>query len=404
MKVCLVNTLYAPERHGGAERSVQSLAEALQRMGMEVVVIRCGIEGGEYEVSGVRVVCVPIANLYWPFHAARRSAVARSVWHLIDSFNVATGRRVRTVFEREKPDVIHTNVLAGLSVSVWTEARSLRTSVVHTLRDYYLLCPRSSMYRDGRNCPAPCGSCKLYGLPRRLVSTRVDHVVGISSFILRRHLSSGYFRGVESSVIHNGYEGPGPVAAAQRTDGKYRIGYLGRIAETKGIESLINAIKASRHVHRVALRIAGGGDDAYVERLKKECAGIDVEFLGVVSPEDFFKEVDVLVVPSSYHEPLGRVVIEAYSNGVPVLAARRGGLPELVQHGVTGCLFDPDDAGSLEYELDSMLGQLQAEPQRLELMRRRALARASAFKPEAITRQYLAVYRMAMNRRAGKRP
>jgi glycosyltransferase involved in cell wall biosynthesis len=402
MKICLVNTLYAPHGDGGAERSVRSLAEALQRMGIEAVVVRCGTERGEYEVSGVRVVCVPIANLYWPFSGPHRSSVARLAWHAIDSYNMEIGRRVRKVLEREKPDVVHTNVLAALSVSVWGAARRVEAPVVHTLRDYYLLCPRSTMYRAGRNCRRPCLGCRVYGMPRKLASSGIDHVVGISDFVLRRHLDNGYFRGVHSSVIPNGYAVPETLPPRPRARTSYRIGYLGRIAPAKGIERLIEAVRASRYAGRVVLRIAGAGDERYADQLRKACAGIDTQFLGVVAPEAFFQDVDVLVVPSSYHEPLGRVVIEAYANGAPVLAARRGGLPELVDHGVTGHLFDPDEPGSLQRELDLMLARMEAEPQRLELVRRRAFERARAFKPERITREYAAVYQAAVTTHAGK--
>jgi glycosyltransferase involved in cell wall biosynthesis len=69
-----------------------------------------------------------------------------------------------------------------------------------------------------------------------------------------------------------------------------------------------------------------------------------VRFLGHVKPQEFFSEIDVLVVPSLWNEPMGRVVVEAYGMGVPVLGARRGGIPELIDDGVTGLLFEPEVA------------------------------------------------------------
>jgi glycosyltransferase involved in cell wall biosynthesis len=95
-------------------------------------------------------------------------------------------------------------------------------------------------------------------------------------------------------------------------------------------------------------------------------------------------------------------VIEAYAHGVPVLAARRGGLPELVDHGVTGHLFDPDEPGELQRELDLMLARMDKEPQRLELLRQRAFERAGAFKPERITAEYVAAYQAAVKARSEK--
>ena len=241
-------------------------------------------------------------------------------------------------------------------------------------------------------------------MPRKLVSSGVHQVVGISDFILRRHLDSGYFRGVGSRVIPNGYAGPAALPPARRRQPGYRIGYLGRIAPAKGIEHLIGAVRASRFAERLTLRIAGAGDEVYARQMRETCAGIHADFPGVVAPEAFLRDVDLLVVPSSYHEPLGRVVIESYANGVPVLAARRGGLPELVDHEVTGHLFDPDEPGSLQRELDLMLGRMEAQPEWLEQLRRHAFERARAFHPERVTREYVAVYQAAVTACATREP
>jgi glycosyltransferase involved in cell wall biosynthesis len=72
-----------------------------------------------------------------------------------------------------------------------------------------------------------------------------------------------------------------------------------------------------------------------------------VRFVGAVDAAEFLAQVDVAVVPSSWNEPLARVIGEAYAAGVPVIASRSGGIPEIVQDGVTGRLFDCGDTAAM---------------------------------------------------------
>jgi len=93
MKVLMVNNLYTPNVRGGAERSVQLLAEALVRAGVEVTVATTDERAGApVDVNGVRVVTLAIANLYWPFGNAAPSPLRRKLWHLLDVYNPLMSR------------------------------------------------------------------------------------------------------------------------------------------------------------------------------------------------------------------------------------------------------------------------------------------------------------------------
>jgi glycosyltransferase involved in cell wall biosynthesis len=114
-----------------------------------------------------------------------------------------------------------------------------------------------------------------------------------------------------------------------------------------------------------------------------------VRFLGFTRAEEFYRQLDVLVVPSLWHEPFGMVVIEAFAHGVPVVGSRRGGIPEIVGDGRTGLLFEPDAPG----ELRDALAALVADPGRAAEMRPRCLERARDFQPDAVIRSYRELYR-----------
>ena len=96
--------------------------------------------------------------------------------------------RVGRVLDSERPDVFHTNGLAGFSVGVWSQARRRGIRVVHSLRDYYLMCPPSAMYRKGRNCERICARCLPFAAYRRRATQSVHAVSGVSDFILKRHI------------------------------------------------------------------------------------------------------------------------------------------------------------------------------------------------------------------------
>ena len=72
-----------------------------------------------------------------------------------------------------------------------------------------------------------------------------------------------------------------------------------------------------------------------------------VRFVGRVDASTFLSGIDVLVVPSLWHEPFGLVLCEAMDAGVPVVASAVGGIPEIVEHGQSGFLFQRGNGAEL---------------------------------------------------------
>jgi glycosyltransferase involved in cell wall biosynthesis len=147
-----------------------------------------------------------------------------------------------------------------------------------------------------------------------------------------------------------------------RSDRPLTIGFIGRLAPTKGVEMLIDAFaRASVAASRpMLLRIAGTGDVEYVNALQSLARDWPVDFSGKTKPAEFYDSVDLTVVPSLWHEPLARVIFESFAHGVPVLASSRGGSPELVVPGHTGWLFDPAEEGALERAMLNAATELQS--------------------------------------------
>src|SRR5712671_2061459 len=122
------------------------------------------------------------------------------------------------------------------------------------------------------------------------------------------------------------------------------LGLLGQIAPHKGHEDAIEALRQLGSGYR--LIIAGNGEPSFVARLKEQSRGQDVEFAGFAEIQTFFRNVDVLLVPS-WEEPFGIVLLESMATGVPVISTLAGGPLDIIRQGTDGILVPPRDPGVL---------------------------------------------------------
>jgi glycosyltransferase involved in cell wall biosynthesis len=357
MKLLFISSLYHPNQVGGAEKVARIVAEGMLQHGHQPVMITTQDGPGDRvaDVNGVKVHYIGLKNIYWPHSREERPGIAKALWHGIDRYNPLMARAVARVLDTEKPDVVNTHNLTGFSCAVWNAVKSRRLPLIHTLHDYSLMCPKTSMFKDGGTCRGQCSTCALYTSPSKRMSKRVDHVVGVSRFTLERHLASGYFQAArQTHVIHNGL--PGQPSAAPRHDrpGRpLRLGYVGQLTSPKGIRELVHQM-GDWQFGQCELLVAGKGAPAYAAMLRAE-APKNVRFLGFVDPDEVYGAIDLLVVPSLWEEPFGMTVLEAYMHGVPVIVSRRGGLPELVDEGRTGIVYEPLETGSLRQAVDAFL-------------------------------------------------
>jgi glycosyltransferase involved in cell wall biosynthesis len=146
--------------------------------------------------------------------------------------------------------------------------------------------------------------------------------------------------------------------------------FAGRLAQEKGLRTLLQAWRLLRRP--MPLKIVGDGP------LREELAAMaggqsTIELLGMQPAEAVYAlmgEASFVIVPSECPETFGRVVIEAFAKGAPVVASAIGALPELVEHGRTGLLFRPGDPEDLAANIDWLL----THPAEASRMRREARA------------------------------
>lgn len=391
MKIALLNTFYFPSEPGGAERSVRSLAEGLVAQGNEVIVICLGDFRSTEQINGVLVERFPVSNLYLPSPGVdgKHGSLKRVIWHFRDSDNEVAGDVVLKYLSQNRPDVLHTNNISGFSVRVWWAASSLGIRVVHTARDFYLLCPKTTMMKSGRVCTKQCIECGFLSFRKKKYFKYVNKFVFISEYMRRGHLLGSDVSVDKSAVIYNSYDAH-KVSPARRSGGDFVLGFIGRLDPAKGVELLLEAfsILLQNNSSSLVLRIAGTGPNSYVQELKKIAKNMPVEFLGGVVAGEFFNDIDLTVVPSIWNEPLGRVAIESIAHGKGVVVTPVGGLPELVEPGF-GAVSKSLSAVDLADAIRSLIDRLNQDPEAVSCG---ALKSSKKYSSQEISRLYIDAY------------
>lgn len=211
---------------------------------------------------------------------------------------------------------------------------------------------------------------------------RVTRFIAVSDFVRRTHVAAGL--PAERVVVKPNFAWPAP---RREGPGEAYL-FLGRLSAEKGVETLLRAWRPELG----RLLVAGDGPEA--GRLRAS-APEGVTFLGMVPPErarELVAGARALLVPSLWYETFGRVIVEAYASGVPVIASRIGALPEVVEEGVTGLLAEPGDPASWAEAIE----RLRDDELSLRLGEGAYRAWAERYTPEENLRRLEAIYREAI--------
>lgn len=303
-------------------------------------------------------------------------------------WNSSVYRDLRSLIREQKPQIAHFhNTLPIISPSAYYAVKDQGIPVVQTLHNYRLLCPNALFFRQGQLCEDCLG--KPFALPgvihgcyrgsrpasamvaatvsfHSLLGTWnqvVDVFIAYSQFAMDKFIEGGL--PAEKLAFKTNFLHPAPEPGEGQ--GGYAL-FVGRLSVEKGLGVLLDAWRQLGG--KIPLKIIGDGPmAALVTKAVKEMP--EIEWLGRIPLEQVYEVVGnaaFLVFPSEWYETFGRVAIEAFAKGTPVVASKIGAITELVDHERTGLHFYPSDSSDLAEKIDWLL----ANPHELNRMRQEA--------------------------------
>lgn len=352
MRILLSNKFYY--RRGGDCIYMMELEQLLKAKGHEVAIF--SMQYSENQPSEW--------SKYWPSSMSAIKAFTRSLG------DCEVKRKFTALLDDFNPDVVHlNNIHTQLSPIIAEIAHNRGIRVVWTLHDSKLVCPCYTCMRDGRWCEecftrktSVIKHCCMPGsLPGAFIGyleakkwnkNRLQNVCDLflppSQFMADTCIKGGYDRS-KFHVLCN-FIDLKKVENPSFNKGDYYV-YLGRLTKVKGIETLCNVAVELPY----KLVVIGGGE--LEQDLKVKYRNSNIEFLGQKNWSDFrfiLEKARFMVIPSEWSENNPLTIIEAQALGTPVLGAKIGGIPELIEEGVSGMSFVSGDATDLKNKIEKM--------------------------------------------------
>jgi glycogen(starch) synthase len=375
MRILILSNYFPPYEIGGWEQLTADMGRMLQQRGHEVWLLTSHYRAGEQAAAepGVERALHLESPDHLHYHPHYTLTFRWREWQN----NKLLAQRVAAY----QPDIIFIN-------GMWNLPRSLA-------RRAEQLCPGRVVYYLASPWPAEPDAHTLYWTERPATSWRrrpkqwlgrlvrrwwlpapprlaFDHVLCVSGYMQTFIVEQAGVPHRQTKVVYNGVD-PGDFTPRSRpaVNGhgpQLRLLYAGQLRPDKGVHTAVEAVGQLLQAHpalRLSLTIAGGGAPAYVQQLQAQIEAL--QLAGIVTlpgqlPRQqmpaMLADHDVLLFPSTWPEPLARVVQEAMAGGLVVIGTTTGGTPELLREGETGLTFPAEDANALAQQI----GRLAADP------------------------------------------
>jgi glycosyltransferase involved in cell wall biosynthesis len=346
MKVLMVNKFLYPK--GGSETYMFALADYFTKMGHEVRFFGMYDEKNmvnvkrEYLVNHIDFYEKSLKKFFYPFKII---------------YSREAKEKIGTIIREFKPDIVHlNNYNYQLTPSILYEIEKNGIPVVQTVHDPNLICPFHRLYNYQRQ--EICEKCKgkkfinclktkcingsfsrsLIGTIEAYLYSYLDVYKKLSYFICPSHFMANKLVefGIDKNrvrVLHNFI---GELPENTEFSKKDYILYFGRLSQEKGISTFLRAINELKDIKFV---FAGGGP------LETELNKYpNIKYVGFKQGKELTKVIQkslFTVYPSEWYENCPMSVLESQALGIPVIGAKIGGIPELIEDGVDGLLFQP---------------------------------------------------------------
>jgi glycosyltransferase involved in cell wall biosynthesis len=363
VRVLSVGNLYPPASLGGYELVWRSWVEHMRGRGHQVHVLTSDHRADETEPAAE---VERELHLYWADHEFPRMSRRERVE--LERHNAAV---LDARLGELAPDAVAWWAMGGMSLSLIERVHRRKLPAVGMVCDDWMLYgPKvdawAGMFLDRPRIAAAAE--RLTGLVAQIELGQAAHWLFLSETLRRRALDGGVDIGT-SEICNRGADDAVFRPTPPREWG-WRLAYIGRIDERKGIDTAIEALAELPAEARLV--IDGSGDDRHTAELRDLAArlgvGERVEF--TLTPRDriaeAYKEADAILFPVRWDEPWGLVPLEAMAVGRPVIATGRGGSGEYLSDRRNSLLFEPSDAGGLAAAVRELAGDPQLRERLVE--------------------------------------
>ena len=405
MKILQVNKFNY--RRGGAEKYFLDITAALEDAGHELAVFSMNHPSNrpspwtKYFVSNL------------DFRRNNIFDLIRTPGRIIYSWSAR--RKFARLLDDFQPDIIHLhNIYHQISPSILAPAKKRGIKIVMHLHDYKLFCPNYKLYTQNSFCER-CQDgnyhhcleyrCLDNSYFRSLVAyvemwfhhrvkkyyeNGIDHFISPSEFVKNEAIKFSW-PAEKISVLLNFIDSSEKPAEIKKED--YLL-YYGRLSNEKGVDLLLKALQKSPQSF---LKIAGIGleEEKLKALTKKYKLEERVEFLGFkfgAELDSLISSARAVIIPSRWPENMPFTLLESLSMGTPVIAAKVGGLPELVKEGENGFLFESENVDDLVAKINS-LDNLSPD------ISQKAIASVSELTLENHLKKLLNIYQEVLNKK-----
>jgi glycosyltransferase involved in cell wall biosynthesis len=350
------------------------------------------------------------------YHTSNEQVKGKSPLVLLDNtiWNRQIHNELLALMQRERPDVVHVhNTFPLISPAVYYAAHEAAIPVVQTLHNFRMLCPAGTLFRDGHICEDCVGKRVpwpgvVHGCYRNsrlataaggaMIATHnymqtwnkaVSAYIALSDFARDKFIQGGL--PAEKILVKPNFLKADP--GVGDGSGNYAL-FVGRLTPEKGISTLLDAWREIGT--KLPLQIAGDGPMASeVERASREIEGVTwLKWLPQEEVLERMKNASVLILTSTWFEPFGLILAEAFAVGLPVIASNLGSLSTMVEHERTGLHFSAGNAKSLV----EAVGWWRAHPMEAALMRGRVrLEYETKYTAERNYSQMMNIYELVLN-------
>jgi glycosyltransferase involved in cell wall biosynthesis len=356
MKILQINSCHY--RRGGADVVYLNTGELLKQRGHEVFYFSMKDDKN-----------IPDEHAeYFPASSDPRSQSVLNKIKIAPSFiyNREAYSKLSLLLDDIKPDIAHIHLFLGkLSSSILKALKEKNIPVVTTVHDYRLLCP-AYLFLDGQNkiCEkcvngfylnCTLNKCSEGNLFQSLMLSAdayfrkyrmnpinyIQRFIFVSDFIRKKHISFNAAYQPREKLLYNFVPDLDKIVPTT-SKGDYFLFY-GRLSREKGVDTLLKAAEKAG----ITLKVVGTGSlyEKYIAANYK-----NIEFLGYKSGHELselIRHAGFVIVPSEWYENNPLTILEAYSHGKPVIGSRIGGIPEIIEEGVTGFLFEAGNQSQL---------------------------------------------------------